>query len=231
MSLNQPEMVVLDLDGTLVDTVPDLAYSLDSMLQKLGIPEAGEMKTREWVGNGIERLVKRALSNNFVPNDFDKEPLASLFAKALPLFISEYKQNVCKHSRLYDGVKEGLDYLISNQFKLACVTNKHSQFTQTILETLGIQNAFGIVISGDTLPKKKPDPLPLLHAAKYFGVSASQALMVGDSINDVSAARAAGFQVLCVSYGYNMGQDIRIANPDLVVDSLAAFPDVFQVAA
>jgi phosphoglycolate phosphatase len=163
-----------------------------------------------------------------VPNDFNKEPEASLFAKALPLFINEYKQNACKRSRLYDGVKEGLAYLISNQFKLACVTNKQSQFTHTILETLGIQNTFGIVISGDTLPKKKPDPLPLLHAAKYFGVSASQALMVGDSINDVSAA---GFQVLCVSSGYNLGQDIRLANPDLVVDSLAAFPDVFQVAA
>lgn len=226
MSLNQPEMVVLDLDGTLVDTVPDLAYSLDGMLKKMGMPDAGETKTREWVGNGIERLVKRALTN-----DFNEEPEASLFDKAFPLFISEYKKNACNYSRLYDGVKEGLDYLISNQFKLACVTNKQSQFTHTILETLGIQNAFGIVISGDTLPKKKPDPLQLLHAAEYFGVSASQALMVGDSINDVCAARAAGFQVLCVSYGYNLGQDIRLANPDLVIDSLAAFPDVFQVVA
>ena len=219
-------MVVLDLDGTLVDTVPDLAYSLDGMLQKMGMPDAGETKTREWVGNGIERLVKRALTN-----DFNEEPEASLFDKAFPIFISEYKQNACNHSRLYDGAKEGLDYLISNKFKLACVTNKHSQFTHTILEALDIQNAFGIVISGDTLPRKKPDPSPLLHAAEYFGVNASQALMVGDSINDVSAARAAGFQVLCVSYGYNLGQDIRLANPDLVVDSLAAFPDVFQVTA
>lgn len=226
MSLNQPEMVVLDLDGTLVDTVPDLAYSLDSMLQKLGMHEAGELKTRKWVGNGIERLVKRALTN-----DFDEEPEASLFAKALPLFIQEYKHNACKRSRLYDGVKEGLDYLMRHDFKLACVTNKQEQFTHTILETLGIQNVFGIVISGDTLTKKKPDPLPLLHAANYFSVNPARSLMVGDSVNDVSAARAAGFQVLCVSYGYNLGQDIQLARPDHVVDSLAELEDTFQAAA
>ena len=231
MSLNHPEMVLLDLDGTLVDTVPDLTYCLDSMLRELSLPEAGETKVRKWVGNGIEQLVKRGLSNNFVPNDFDKEPEALLFEKALPIFINSYRENACKHSQLYTGVREGLEYLTSNDFKLGCVTNKLSQFTNTILETLKIQDAFGIVISGDTLPKKKPDPLPLLHAAKHFGVSPSQSLMVGDSISDVSAARAAGFQVLCVSYGYNLGQDIRLAKPDHVVDSLADLVNVFQVAA
>jgi len=231
MSLNHPEMVLLDLDGTLVDTVPDLTYCLDNMLRELSLPEAGETKVREWVGNGIEQLVKRGLSNNFVTNDFDKEPKASLFEKALPMFIDCYRENACKHSQLYGGVREGLEYLTGNDFKLGCVTNKLSQFTRTILETLKIQDAFGIVISGDTLPKKKPDPLPLLHAAKYFNVSPTQSLMVGDSINDVSAARDAGFQVLCVSYGYNLGQDIRLAKPDYVVDSLADLVNIFQVAA
>jgi len=231
MSLNHPEMVLLDLDGTLVDTVPDLTYCLDNMLRELSLPEAGETKVRKWVGNGIEQLVKRGLSNNFVPNDFDKEPEALLFEKALPIFINSYRENACKHSQLYAGVREGLEYLTGNDFKLGCVTNKLSQFTNTILETLNIHDAFGIVISGDTLPRKKPDPLPLLHAAKHFGVSPSQALMVGDSISDVSAARAAGFQVLCVSYGYNLGQDIRLAKPDHVVDSLADLVNVFQVAA
>ena len=231
MSLSQPEMVLLDLDGTLVDTVPDLTYCLDNMLRELSLPEAGETKVREWVGNGIEQLVKRGLSNDFVTDDFDKEPKASLFEKALPIFIDCYRENACKHSQLYSGVREGLDYLTSNNFKLGCVTNKLSQFTNTILETLDIHNVFGIVISGDTLPKKKPDPLPLLHAAKHFGVRPSQSLMVGDSVNDVRAARAAGFQVLCVSYGYNLGQDIRLARPDYVVDSLADLVNIFQVAA
>ncbi len=231
MSLNHPEMVLLDLDGTLVDTVPDLTYCLDNMLRELSLPEAGETKVREWVGNGIEQLVKRGLSNNLVTNDFDKEPKASLFNKALPMFIDCYRENACKHSQLYAGVREGLEYLTSNNFKLGCVTNKLSQFTNTILETLKIQDVFGIIISGDTLAKKKPDPLPLLHAAEYFNVSPTQSLMVGDSINDVSAARAAGFQVLCVSYGYNLGQDIRLAKPDYVVDSLADLVNIFQVAA
>lgn len=227
MPLNQPEMVLLDLDGTLVDTVPDLTYCLDSMLQRLSMPVAGEAKVREWIGNGIERLVKRALMNYLTTNNFDREPEPSLFEEALPLFINCYRQNACKQSQLYDGVREGLDYLASNQFKLGCVTNKLSQFTNIILETLGIQNKFGIVISGDTLPKKKPDPLPLLHAAEYFGVSPARSLMVGDSVNDVRAARAAGFQVLCVSYGYNLGQDIRLANPDHVVDTLAELEAAF----
>jgi len=226
MSLNHPEMVLLDLDGTLVDTVPDLTYCLDNMLRELSLPEAGETKVREWVGNGIERLVKRGLTD-----DFDGEPDASLFEKALPIFIDSYRENACKHSQLYAGVREGLEYLTDNDFKLGCVTNKLSQFTDTILSTLSIRDKFGIVISGDTLPRKKPDPLPLLHAAEYFGVKPEQSLMVGDSVNDVSAARAAGFQVLCVSYGYNLGQDIRLAKPDYVVDSLAALANVFQVAA
>ena len=219
-------MVLLDLDGTLVDTVPDLTYCLDNMLREFSLPEASETKVREWVGNGIERLVKRGLTN-----DFDGEPDVSLFEKALPVFIDCYRENACKHSQLYAGVSEGLDYLSNNNFKLGCVTNKLSQFTNIILETLDIQNEFGIVISGDTLAKKKPDPLPLLHAAEYFGVSPEQSLMIGDSVNDVRAARAAGFQVLCVSYGYNLGQDIRLANPDYVVDSLADLANIFQVAA
>jgi phosphoglycolate phosphatase len=227
MSLSQPEMVLLDLDGTLVDTVLDLTYCLDNMLRELSLPEAGESKVREWVGNGIEVLVKRGLSNNLVPDNFDGGPGASLFDKALPIFIESYRENACKHSQLYAGVREGLDYLTSNHFKLGCVTNKISQFTNTILETLGIKDAFGIVISGDTLTKKKPDPMPLLHAAKHFAVSPGKSLMVGDSVNDVQAARAAGFQVLCVSYGYNLGQDIHLANPDFVVDSLAELENTF----
>ena len=231
MSLNHPEMVLLDLDGTLVDTVPDLAYCLDNMLRDLSLPEAGETKVSEWVGNGIEQLVKRGLSNNFVTSDFNKDPEASLFEKALPIFIDCYRENSCKRSQLYAGVREGLEYLTDNNFKLGCVTNKLSQFTNTILETLDIQKAFGIVISGDTLTKKKPDPMPLLHAAEYFSVSPTRSLMVGDSTNDVHAARAAGFQVLCVSYGYNLGQDIRLARPDHVVDSLADLMNIFQVAA
>ncbi len=220
-------MVLLDLDGTLVDTVPDLAYCLDKMLQELSLPKAGETNVRGWVGSGIEELVKRGLSSNFVPNNFSKKLEASLLKKALPIFIDYYKENTCKRSKLYAGVREGLNYLVSNNFKLGLVTNKTGCFTKIILETLDIYRVFGIIISGDTTAKKKPDPLPLLHTAQHFGVSPAQALMVGDSITDIMAARNAGFQVLCVSYGYNLGQDIRLASPDHVVDSLAELTNIF----
>jgi len=208
-------MVLLDLDGTLVDTVPDLAYSIDTMLKEMDLPARGEEKIRTWVGSGIERLVKRALTD-----DFNGEPESTLYEKAFPLFLEIYGENTCKRSRFYDGVEYGLDYLKKNNFKLGCVTNKREQFAISLLITLGIIDDFGIVIGGDTLPEKKPHPMPLLHAASYFTVKPESSLMVGDSKNDVNAARAAGFQILCVSYGYNLGEDIRDSKPDAVVDSL-----------
>jgi phosphoglycolate phosphatase len=118
-------------------------------------------------------------------------------------------------------VVEGLACLEAAGLPLGCVTNKAAQFTEPLLRDLGIRDAFGLVVSGDSLPRKKPDPLPLLHAAAHFGVAPEAALMVGDSVSDVRAARAAGFTIVCMSYGYNHGQDIRSAEPDAVVDSLA----------
>jgi phosphoglycolate phosphatase len=111
------------------------------------------------------------------------------------------------------------------------VTNKAAQFTEPLLEDLGVRGFFEIVISGDTLPQKKPDPAPLLHAAEHFGVSPSEALMVGDSVSDVKAARAAGFAIVCMSYGYNHGRDIREAKPDAVIDSLVQIKGLLEQAA
>ncbi len=219
MALKKPEMVLFDLDGTLVDSAPDLAYSVDATLAELGIPARGEQKIRHWIGNGIERTLKRALIDNM-----EGEPDAELFSRALPIFMDIYTENAATRSRFYEGVAEGLDYLKRNNYKIGCVTNKREKFTHILLKALGVFDDFGIVLSGDSLPKKKPDPLPLLHAAHFFNVTPDKALMVGDSMNDVNAARAAGFQILCVSYGYNHGRDIREAQPDAVVDTLAELP-------
>jgi phosphoglycolate phosphatase len=163
----------------------------------------------------VERLVRRALVGAL-----QGEPDAADFDRAYPLFLDLYAENTSKRSCLYPGVREGVDLLKSAGYRLGCVTNKAAQFTEPLLKDLGIFDDFSIVISGDTLSTKKPDPAPLLHAAEFFGCEPAKALMVGDSVSDVAAARAAGFQIVCMSYGYNHGVDIREAAPDAVIDSL-----------
>jgi phosphoglycolate phosphatase len=224
--LKKPEMILIDLDGTLVDSVPDLAYCVDEMMKRLGLPTRGEAKVRQWVGNGVERLVRRALIDRL-----DGEPDEVLFQQAYPIYLELYAANTSARSHLYEGVREGMAWITAQGFKLGCVTNKAEQFTLPLLQDLGIYDYFAVVISGDSLPAKKPDPLPLLHAAQFFGVVPENALMIGDSISDVKAARAAGFQIVCMSYGYNHGIDIREANPDAVIDSMVQLPDVLQAAA
>ena len=219
--LNKPKMVLIDVDGTLVDSVPDLAYCVDEMMKQLGMPVHGEAKVREWVGNGVERLTRRGLVGQL-----EGEPDEALFEKAYPIFLDLYAENTSKRSVLYPGVKEGLDYLKSAGYKLGCVTNKAEQFTLPILKDLGVFDAFEIVVSGDTLAKKKPDPMPLLHVAEQLGVSPAESTMLGDSVSDVKAARAAKFGIVCMSYGYNHGEDIRDYNPDAVVDSMAEIKDI-----
>jgi phosphoglycolate phosphatase len=214
-TLRSPRMILIDVDGTLVDSVPDLAYCVDELMKALGRPVHGEAKVRNWVGNGVERLVRRALIGQL-----DGEPPDADYARAYPIFLELYAENTSKRSRLYPGIREGIDWLKSQGYLLGCVTNKAAQFTLPLLQDLGVRDDFAIVVSGDTLPVKKPDPAPLLHAAQHFGVTPAESLMVGDSVSDVKAARAAGFQIVCMSYGYNHGVDIRTANPDAVIDSL-----------
>ena len=211
----RPSMILIDLDGTLVDSVPDLAYCVDAMMERLGRPPHGEAKVRNWVGNGVERLVRRSLIGQL-----EGEPDEADFQLAYPLFLELYRDNTSQRSQLFPGIREGLDWLKAAGYRLGCVTNKAAQFTEPLLRNLGVRDYFEIVVSGDTLPRSKPDPLPLLHAAAHFGAEPARALMIGDSISDVKAARAAGFTIFCMSYGYNHGQDIRDYHPDAVLDAL-----------
>jgi phosphoglycolate phosphatase len=224
--LKNPEMIIMDVDGTLVDSVPDLTFCIDAMMEQLGLPPRGETKVRQWVGHGVERLIKRALLDNL-----EGEPEKFLYQKAEPIFLALYQENTSKRSRLYPGVKEGLAWLKSQGYRLGSVTNKAAQFTYPLLTDLGIIDYFEVVVSGDTLPEKKPHPAPLLHAANFFGITPEKALMVGDSISDVKAARAAGFQIICLSYGYNHGKDIHDSHPDGVIDSLFEIKNLLSVAA
>lgn len=223
MSLQKPQLVLIDLDGTLINTVPDLSYAIDGMMSHLDLPQRGEDKVRRWIGNGVDRLVKCALLDQT-----DGEPEDDLFQSALRLFKVLYAECNGQHSALYPGVREGLDWLKNQGYPLVCITNKAEEFTLPLLKALAVYDDFGLVISGDSLPKKKPDPLPLLHAAEHFQVEPHHSLMIGDSVNDVQAARAAGFQIITVSYGYNHGEDIRLAEPDVVIDSLAELPQIID---
>ena len=160
-----PKLIMIDIDGTLVDSVPDLAYCVDETMKAMGRDACGEAKVRHWVGNGVPKLVERSLTGE-LEGMVDKQD----FDKAYPIFLDLYADNTSKRSYLYDGVREGLDYLKQQGYTLGCVTNKAERFTLPVLKDLGIFTDFGIVISGDTLERKKPDPLPLLHGANFFGI-------------------------------------------------------------
>jgi len=220
MKTFKPKLIMIDVDGTLVDSVPDLAYCIDEMMQRLGLQKWGEDKVRHWVGNGVPKLIERALTG-----ELEGQPMQEVFDIAYPIFLDLYEENNAQRSYLYDGVREGLDYLISQDFQLGCVTNKSEQFTHPLLKALGVFNDFKIIISGDTLAKRKPDPMPLLYCAEYFNHKPKECLMLGDSVSDVKAARAAGFDIICMSYGYNHGNDIVDENPDLVIDSMNQLSD------
>lgn len=213
------KMVMIDLDGTLIDTVPDLAAAANRMLADLGRKPWELEHYRAWIGNGVPRFVKRALTG-----EMQAEPESALFERGLESFRRRYAEAVSELSRPYPGVVEALDRLSEQGYSLVCITNKAEAFTLPLLKNLDLHKYFGLVLSGDSLPKQKPDPLPLQHACRHFGIDGAHGVLIGDSSNDVQAARAAGMPVICVTYGYNHGHDIRDSHPDAVVDSLAEVP-------
>jgi phosphoglycolate phosphatase len=207
--------VMIDLDGTLLDTIPDLAAAANMMLEEMGRPALEESLIRTFVGKGIPRLVERTLAGAV---DGTADP--ALLGQALPLYERCYEQVNGSHTLIYPGVVEGLDRMREQGFPLACVTNKSARFTLPLLQNMKLADYFATVIAGDTLPRKKPDPLPLLHACRGFGIAPGAMLMIGDSLNDAQAARAAGCPVFCVPYGYNEGRDVRELDIDAIVASL-----------
>lgn len=209
-----------DLDGTLVDSVPDLTAALNTMLRQLGLPERSEPQVRTWVGNGMNNLIRRALVGNMDSSLADAE----LFARARPLYKAAYADHISVYSALYPGVHAGLAELHATGIPMACVTNKPVEFARPLLEKLGIGAFFSTVVGGECAPNPKPAPDTLLLCAERLGVPITQGLMVGDSLNDVQAARNAGCPIVCVPYGYNHGQDIHHARPDAVIAAITDLP-------
>jgi len=207
--------VAFDLDGTLVETLPDLHESASRMLAQIGRPPVSESVVRAYVGDGVDRLVKRLLSGT--P---DGEPDAASFENAAQDFRSHYAAVLTRASHPFAGATSVLESLRGRGFKLACVTNKPACFTEPLLQRLGLTGYLDLVLSGDSLARKKPDPLPLIKTCEALGVEPSRTLMIGDSSNDARAARAAGCPVVLVSYGYNHGEPVHAVDADGVIDRL-----------
>lgn len=220
MSLQQlfagklPQLVMFDLDGTLVDSVPDLAAAVDAALLQLGRRPVGVARVREWVGDGAPVLVRRALAGQLDHSGVDD----ALAGQALALFMEAYAGG---HplTTVYPGVEATLDWLRAHRVPLAVVTNKPERFVAPLLEEKGL-GRFDWMVGGDTLPQRKPDPAGLLHVMQLAGAAPDRSLLVGDSRSDVRAARAAGVPVVALRYGYNHGRPIEEEQPDLVLDDL-----------
>jgi phosphoglycolate phosphatase len=222
------ELILFDLDGTLVDSVPDLANSINHMLRELGREGFPEETIRGWVGNGAAVLVRRALSGT---REVDPELDEGLFARARGIFLEHYGAHLPGRTRLYPGVGETLEELGRRRYRMAVVTNKPAPFVPPILEGLGIAGHFETFLGGESLPVKKPDPRPLLHCCELLELPAGRAAMVGDSRNDILAARRAGIPSVAVSYGYNYDQPVEALEPDRVVERFGELLEIFPGAA
>ncbi len=207
--------VVIDLDGTLLNTAPDLADAANRMLAEMQRPLVPVEVIMTYIGNGVDRLIKRVLTGEMYG-----EPEAALFAQARPIYERHYLEGVSRYSRPFPGVVEGLEALKQAGYRLACITNKAARFTIPLLKDTGLHDYFELILSGDSLPRTKPDPLPLLHACEQFGIRPDQLLLIGDSQNDAQAARAAGCYIFCVPYGYNHGEPVDALDLDRVVTSV-----------
>jgi phosphoglycolate phosphatase len=216
--------IVIDLDGTLLNTAPQLSEAANRMLRDIDYAPVSQTLLSSYIGNGISWLVKRALTG-----DMHATPDAALYDHALPIFEKHYTELLLE-SKTFDGVIEGLDAMKAAGFRLGCITNKVERYTTPLLAGIGLAKYFEITLAGDTLPEKKPHPMPLLHAAKFFGVPIEHLLLIGDSLSDTLAARAAGCPVFCVPYGYNHGEPVETLDQDAVIANLpAAMPLIKRI--
>jgi len=203
---------IVDLDGTMIDTLGDFAEALNRMLDDLRLPAIGRPAIERLVGKGSEHLVRSVLSH--------VGAASQLYPAAWDAYQRHYLSVNGMHSEVYPGVVEGLTLLSARGLRLACLTNKPTNFAVPLLSAKGLEGFFSVVFGGDAFERKKPNPLPLLKTCEALASQPAQTLMIGDSSNDAAAARAAGCPVLLVTYGYNHGEPARSVDADGFVDSL-----------
>lgn len=216
---SQFKLIGFDLDGTLVDSLPDLALSVNSALEEFDLPKAPESLVLTWIGNGSDVLISRALS--WAKEQTGKELSDEEIRQLKRRFGFYYGENLCNISRLYTNVKETLEKLKEQGFILAVVTNKPTKHVQPVLAAFGIDHYFSEMLGGQSLPAIKPHPAPLYYLCGKFGLYPHQILFVGDSKNDIIAAHTAGCAAVGLTYGYNYNIPISESNPDWVFDDFA----------
>ena len=225
LSLSRTRAAIIDLDGTMVDTLGDFTAALHAMLHELALPPLPAEQVSHLVGKGSEHLVRSTLG--WVQPTWTTADIEALFPQAMAAYQRHYLGINGQHSRVYGGVVEGLAWLRAQGLALACLTNKPTAFALPLLAQKGLDGYFSHVFGGDAFERKKPDPLPLLNTCEVLGTLPAHTLMVGDSSNDAQAARAAGCPVVLVTYGYNHGQPARSVDADGWVDSLADLSGLF----
>ncbi|MBV7440396.1 phosphoglycolate phosphatase [Weeksellaceae bacterium TAE3-ERU29] len=217
MNLSNKELFIFDLDGTLIDSVPDITLGVNDTLTELSLPNFNEDKIRAWVGNGAEKLMERALEAAFKEKGEEK---ALDFSDVMTVYLKNYKNNLTINTYAYKGVIDTLNLLRERNIKMAIVTNKPFDFIEPLLEFIGIKQFFSLWIGADSLPTKKPNPEPLLHVCEELNVLPEKAIMVGDSKNDILAAQNAKMNSIGLTYGYNYNEPISVYHPDIVLDNL-----------
>ena len=222
---NNKLAIFFDLDGTLVDSAYDIAAALNHCMQSLNRPTYSLEQVRDWVGNGATVLVQRGLSGQHKVDD-DLDP--QLLKQALSLFMQYYHQHLCVQTQLYPNVESTLKTLQS-QYQLGIITNKPEAMVEPILQSLNIDSYFSAILGGDSLAKKKPNPLPLTTLCQRWQLQPEQVVMVGDSSNDILAAQNANMHSVAVSYGYQQQQDSSLLNPSQIIDDCAELPALFQL--
>ena len=204
MMLTGIRAVIIDLDGTMLDTAPDFQVAINRMRTELSLGPLELDTIKEFVGKGSENLIRRVLAV-----DFDEAHIAQNFDAAIEAYQRHYLAINGDFATLYPQVREGLDQLQRQHLRLACVTNKPIAFTLPLLDKVGLRDYFEVIYGGDSLPTKKPDPGPFLQVCRDFDLAPSHVVAIGDSSNDAHAARAAGCRVLTVPYGYNHGEPVQ----------------------
>ena len=212
------KLIIFDFDGTLIDSAPDLVDAINKMLKELNLKQVPFDKIVKWIGNGSLKLVERALKYNGIEDEI-------FLQKAHEIFKNKYKHSNAKKTVLYPYAKEILDFL-KKDYHLALITNKPDEFISPILDKFDI-NVFDFILGGN-IKEKKPSPIPLLKACEYFNLNPNEALMIGDSKNDILAAKNADIKSVLVTHGYNQGENIKELNPDFIINSLMEIKDILN---